>query len=331
MDGDVKSWDASFNYGLKFPRDPDGAPEQTINCFPGDTLIDANSVKKIFRRFYHGQLITIKTASGGELSGTPNHPVLTQRGWIALSKLTKGDYLIKASVTKSAVGTKIDMNVMPSTFKEIFKASIKPDASVWNVASGANFHGDISTSDVDIINVKGFLKDSVESNIVESVANNCLTDSDLAKSKLFSDSRVDQSLSFGGSIPNSVVGSSNLRMSLSDTHSRPFNSLRLTSTELSKTSIIEPSIDCNSSDTELFRQLINANVFNKVEMDEIIDINIRAFSDHVYNLETNENMYVANGFIAHNCRCSFIMIPGEEADRMELEELVVDAENTATV
>lgn len=32
LDGDVRSWDASFNYGLKFPRDPDGAADQTINC-----------------------------------------------------------------------------------------------------------------------------------------------------------------------------------------------------------------------------------------------------------------------------------------------------------
>lgn len=32
LDGDVLDWDAPFSNGLYFPRDPGGAPEETINC-----------------------------------------------------------------------------------------------------------------------------------------------------------------------------------------------------------------------------------------------------------------------------------------------------------
>jgi hypothetical protein len=51
-----------------------------------------------------------------------------------------------------------------------------------------------------------------------------------------------------------------------------------------------------------------------VSLDDIVDVNIRNFAGHVYNLETPTGWYVANdsvahkntdtGIIVHNCRCT---------------------------
>ncbi len=40
-----------------------------------------------------------------------------------------------------------------------------------------------------------------------------------------------------------------------------------------------------------------------VSLDRVVDVRVRSFSGHVYNLETVGNWYVSNGIITHNCRC----------------------------
>jgi hypothetical protein len=39
----------------------------------------------------------------------------------------------------------------------------------------------------------------------------------------------------------------------------------------------------------------------KVRLDRILDVDIRSFSGHVYNLQTTDGWYFANGIITHNC------------------------------
>src|SRR5262249_40357188 len=52
------------------------------HCVPAGTLVSGPTVEKGFRRRYEGELIVISTADGDELAITPNHPVLTDRGWV---------------------------------------------------------------------------------------------------------------------------------------------------------------------------------------------------------------------------------------------------------
>ena len=40
-----------------------------------------------------------------------------------------------------------------------------------------------------------------------------------------------------------------------------------------------------------------------ISLDRVVDVSVRSFSGHVYNLETVGNWYVSNGIITHNCRC----------------------------
>lgn len=49
-----------------------------------------------------------------------------------------------------------------------------------------------------------------------------------------------------------------------------------------------------------------------VQLDRVVELRrIRGWSGHVYNLETVEGWYFANGIVAHNCRCA--IVPGVEA------------------
>jgi hypothetical protein len=38
-------------------------------------------------------------------------------------------------------------------------------------------------------------------------------------------------------------------------------------------------------------------------LQQIIEIGRNKFSGHVYNLQTETDIYIADGIITHNCRC----------------------------
>lgn len=61
------------------------------HCVPAGTLVTGPSVERGFRRRYEGELIIIRLAGGDELAITPNHPVLTDRGWLDANLLCEGD------------------------------------------------------------------------------------------------------------------------------------------------------------------------------------------------------------------------------------------------
>jgi hypothetical protein len=39
--------------------------------------------------------------------------------------------------------------------------------------------------------------------------------------------------------------------------------------------------------------------------DEVVEVNRSEFRGYVYNLETRDGWYVADGIVTHNCRCAW--------------------------
>jgi len=74
-------------------------------------------------------------------------------------------------------------------------------------------------------------------------------------------------------------------------------------------------------DTKLFSQT-NSGAPGKVFVDDIVDIKIEPFHGYVYNLQTKDGFYTANGIITHNCRCYItphIIATEEEGKQADLE------------
>lgn len=67
------------------------------NCLVPGGFVLAESVMSESRRFYSGKVITLKTSTGNEITITPNHPVLTDRGFVPADGLAEGDKIIEAS------------------------------------------------------------------------------------------------------------------------------------------------------------------------------------------------------------------------------------------
>jgi hypothetical protein len=170
MHGVVAFWDDPPNpeaiIGEKHRHGP-YHPGAIWNCFPGHTSVSSPSgVQTLWRAAYSGDLIEIQVHNGRFLA-TPNHPILTQHGWVPVSALNIGDDLVQLpDVGRAAMQP--DMHHGVSTFAEMFEA----------YASGScrsrrglafDFHGDVFPGEVDCVTVHDYLPLNEVAALFESV------------------------------------------------------------------------------------------------------------------------------------------------------------------
>ena len=155
LDGQERGLDEPFDVdgdSLMFPGDPDGPVENVANCrCVGPMTRISGKTFAATRRMFEGNLLRLVTARGRDLSVTPNHPVLTGRGWVAAGLLQKGDDLICGTGFRDAASSPDEEDV-PSAAHERF-ASLQLSAA-WSqgVPAGAvNFHGEIPVGEVDVV------------------------------------------------------------------------------------------------------------------------------------------------------------------------------------
>lgn len=146
LNGTTHRWDQ--------PPEVDGEPAhpgQPINCLPGESQIEfAHDVKKAYRRWFSGELAEIVTESGKTLRATPNHPVLTSRGWMPIGALNEGDDVIEVAkqIVKSA---EKDHQDRPPLIAEVFEAAAGGGARYTRDLRVDDFHGDGTDGEVEVV------------------------------------------------------------------------------------------------------------------------------------------------------------------------------------
>lgn len=146
LEGTVHRWDAP---PLSDPPNLHAHPGQSYNCFPGDTLIDLScGLRRLWRAPFDGELICLKLSSE-IIEVTPNHPILTAKGWKAASALDPGDYLRRIPSQRFET-TDFSKNKRIPTFNDLYTALIC-SSGVCNRLRGLNFHGDVINDDIDEI------------------------------------------------------------------------------------------------------------------------------------------------------------------------------------
>lgn len=326
---------------------------EEVFCFPGSTTIPfANGVEKAYRRLYEGTVLTLFTASGKVLTGTPNHPILTGEGWKPLGLINEGDDVIEIS-DHAFQGSGKDQNDLIPTIAQVFGSLEERGVSKAFDYGSADFHGDGAINGkVDIVSSAGpLLFDSMAPG-TERVCDFLFAKSDHAPARL--------GYLKGGLIR--VLRASNRIMSgarqilsglgrqLCHSHAGSFGP---SSWGLSRTDDVafdqhsaNPNLFGNGQDTgSIFKHLLNhapvkirfpverfltgAEIETAVSMTlpnshgadpesicdfrdtlpfrtqftRVIKINSELFSGHVYNLQTVNGWFVANGILSHNCRC----------------------------
>lgn len=148
-----------------------------INCFPGDTRVSGR-ITAATRHWYEGDLVEITTAGGHNLAGTPNHPVLTPEGWVALGALHKGSHVVCRSVGRVDTHVLGDSTELPGerthdvddiepSIEQVFDALARRSVTVGVPGLAVDFHGDAPTSEVEIVRTDRELKIGLDAAISE--------------------------------------------------------------------------------------------------------------------------------------------------------------------
>ena len=145
------------------------APPVHPQCVLPGTKIIAPGMEAIMRSEYSGDVVEIGTASGARLSVTPNHIVLTERGWIRAKNIVKGDKVIHY-VGRGEHGVEVhpaNDDCIPAV-EELFTAFIKAGgvSALGVPASPVDFKGDVvPQSKVDVVFINSQLRDEVDASV----------------------------------------------------------------------------------------------------------------------------------------------------------------------
>ena len=116
-------------------------------CVTAETRVDPAGIQQLFRAPYHGALYRVQVA-GQAFTCTPNHPILTARGWVAAASLQHGDYLVQILRDPINAVEAHEDDRLP-TFAQLFES--KAMRSISRSRLEANFHGDLPSGDVDCV------------------------------------------------------------------------------------------------------------------------------------------------------------------------------------
>lgn len=282
----------------------EGAPLHP-NCFPAGTQVAARGIVAGYRAFYAGKMIKILTAHGRELTVTPNHQLVSSGGLVAAQSLNKGDYLLNGTGLKREMLGNPDANQAVSCIEEVFTALAKSGgvASARVPVSPEYLHGDarFCNGAIDVVRSNRLLMGDIEPSGCEHVKH-------LPLSAGWNDDRLA-----GLSAPDLAFHSARLA---SDSVMRmlcqrpAFVGSHVGMTNEHTSGLI--SLD-KSSDVHVLDQGLTTNAEalaglqdrfpGLMAFDQIVDIQVDDFAGHVFDLQTETGVYIANDVIVGNCRC----------------------------
>ncbi len=128
-------------------------------CLVGTTRLTGAVVRTAFRRRYDGQVLRLVTESGRDLTTTPNHPVLTRRGWVAACTLRHGDDLVCDDGQKESGASRYEDDAHgPPTLHEVFDSLLATARLERRRGGQHDFHGDGSYGEIDVLRPDGVLR-----------------------------------------------------------------------------------------------------------------------------------------------------------------------------
>lgn len=278
-------------------------------CVLGDTEVATGTLIAATRSWYSGDVITIRTANGGRLRVTENHPVATLRGWVRAHQISEGDEILSHS--DWVPGSRRDtphLDQRPATAEQVFKA-LRATSSVPTTcveASPMDFHGEgaLHQGNIEIVWANGVLADDNN-----AVCFKCLNDinlirTDIAFRAVNSKCSLDLLLLTVNALSGNAISVFNelLPVFKRGVSHAEVHSLR--STAWCDPHILEPLSYGTARTPEMLRQLLDTGA-SFVTPTKVVQVDCDA-SRHpvpVYDFTTQSSSYIADGIFVHNCRC----------------------------
>lgn len=158
-----------FDEGVGVPAEFWEAAEGMMtgeNCFAAGTVVTGPPVDLASARWYEGDIIDIATAGGAYLTVTPNHPMLTPSGWVAVSSLNIGSDIVCAS---DANGLAVSVNPDNYQVKACIEDIARPSNNLFRNSSSMsrtkNFNSNRVSRKINVVRPYGALSLAYDSSI----------------------------------------------------------------------------------------------------------------------------------------------------------------------
>ena len=283
-------------------------PNAHVNCVLGDTVVKADSVKLATKMNYSGDIVELKTLGGKRLAVTPNHILLTDRGWVAAKNIKKSDKVIaySDSVERAMANDAID-GKNPTIADEFVALSKTPGVVTIEVpVTAEDFKGDgIANEKVEVILAESLLRNKRDAASIKLGGKLPFVGGKFTDGTLFGLGSIDQLLVGVLLAANGIVGSTGKALTFLGSEGGHPEISRLTSATAYNARLNEAATNSSTVDIEAFGKSFLAEA-GLIEFDDVIDIKI--YSVHnapVYDVETTSTLYTANGIISSNCKCYF--------------------------
>ncbi len=294
-------------------------PPFHANCLSFYTDVSTcSAVSNIYKRAYKGRMINIRTSSGRSLSVTPNHPILTTTGWVNAGLIDCSSKLICCNNVIAITEHQKD-NVIAKISDIFSSAYISSDALSVAIrpSTTEDFHGDGTNGEVEIVSIDSLTWDKVKSSLRQQAANDQLPSGKIADFALFSDSSIDELGISGYASSSGFVSASGEIGDLLWSAIREPNNHGVGSVSHANSRLDNPN-DWLFTQSERLSDVDWANT-GLIEIDDVVNVSVTEnyLGGHVYNLENENNWYIANGIIAHNCRTTTKPLLSSEFDFLD--------------
>lgn len=289
-----------------------------LSCFIGSQRVKSPSgVIKLYKRKYHGSITVVSTANGRYLAGTPNHPALTPFGWVPLGLLKEGDNLVCHVPAEGLLPSRPDVHHPPPRFEEVFRSFSEFGHVERVVGRGVDFHGDGEDGDVDVVVPHSLLWDRVHPAVQQHCRYPSFVSTHERQVKLFGSRRLldgpgDLTAVALPPTPGVVSGGGN-GLPACDAGAIHPDDHSGTSTAQFHTGPLEHESESVVRRAERVSEWLKS-LAGQVSFDRVVKVERKScdqFFDgdraadgscHVYNLETCDGYYLADGIIVSNCR-----------------------------
>jgi hypothetical protein len=301
---------------MLYPGDSDGPIGDLANCFPGDTRLMARGAARIFRRWYSGDLVEITTGRGHKISGTPNHPILTSKGWVPISALDEGCHVFSCGNSEALRGARGNDHDTPSSFEEIFRLASRGGTAVL-AGSDLDFHGDGAVREIDVVSIDGELRRRLDAKVAQHRGELRFAAPGLTECALGVPGAQPEFVG-GPTLPaNSGMGGGRETLPLLGRGLRHSEDHRLGAGASLDAGHFQAGLNSRSGDTQALSDGLHADsafeethdgfdrdLWSLHAPDIVVSKTVHQWAGHVFNLSTQSGSYSGNGIICHNCRCT---------------------------
>lgn len=311
MEGSIDQYQAE---GRNFVIVSD-SPEECSVCLVPGTVVEGPVATGLARLEYVGDIISIVTASGNHLAGTPDHAVLTPLGWRTLQDLQPGDQVISDDRQQGHTRVVPDHVQMPTVIEEagesgapiLLAGPTRRDLD--QNRAYREIRGVRTNHNLLAEGLPSFGQPTSELGFVLGLGALLGSDDSLDLFGGFGATSAcvmcavehRRSLLGTGFGPSTAHGSGSFGTEDSGVHGVEAALKRVMAGASLYASATQVLGNRPTADTEGGAELLRS-LTGHVAVDEVVSVGWRKFRGHVWDLSTRPRWFLANGIVTHNCR-----------------------------